>query len=85
MVLVWVWDNFVNGTRMYCFSNSNSMWSGYFPGANVVATTSATETLNLILENGMNSEDIESDEMIGNSMKGFDNGFEIPSNKIIER
>ena len=43
------------------------MWSGYFPGANVVATTSAIETLNLILENGMNSEDIESDEMIGNS------------------
>lgn len=73
---------FANGPRMDGFPNANSTWGGAFPEANAAATDSATETLNLSSENGIDSEDTESDEMIGNSMKR-DNGFDVPLKKAI--
>jgi len=73
---------FPNEPRMDGFPHVNSMWGGAFPGANAAATASAAETVNLSSEDEMDSEDTQSDEMIGNPMKRC-NEFDIPLKKAI--
>lgn len=83
-----------NGLRMDGFPNLNTMWGGAFPGSNTAATASAAEAVNLSSEDELDSEDTQSDEMIGISMKRddeFDIGismkrgdeFAIPLNQAI--